>query len=553
MRAEAAGGAHRGRKGAALLLGASVYALLYALCSPIDRSGRGALEGFWLRFVPAFGVALPVLFALFRWGMPHLAFDGARGGRRHFALRVFGLLTVCYGAMLLIQYPGSFMYDTQRQVFQIARGDYEMFHPLLHTLLIRLCLSAYGVLQSFEKCAALYSVIQLAVMAACFAQVCAALDRMAGRRAAWIAALFFALHPSHMAFASNCTKDGLFSAFFALFFALCMEEMTTGALAAPRRVLRLAAGVLACLLRNNMIYALAVWMVLALLGGRRGLRLAACALLSMAAALGVNGAMGRALDAREASIVEMFSVPIQQLARARLEAPACFTPQEQALMDEVFVDALYGDPAPLYTRYEPTLADPVKNYLDEELVRARLPELTRLWAGVGMRCPEVYLDAFLSLALPSLYPYSQYRVAQPYIETGLQPGVVTAPFGQPPMTQPARFAPVRAWLAEHIYLTGADDVPLLRWLLNTGFVFWVLLMALLDAIYEGQGRRLLAMLLPALLWGTYLLGPVMQGRYLYPFLCVLPLFLLRRKAGGREGEYERNQAIHAKEDIGHGI
>ena len=35
------------------------------------------------------------------------------------------------------------------------------------------------------------------------------------------------------------------------------------------------------------------------------------------------------------------------------------------------------------------------------------------------------------------------------------------------------------------------------------------------------------LLLPVLLWGTYLLGPVMQGRYLYPFICVLPLFLCR--------------------------
>ena len=37
------------------------------------------------------------------------------------------------------------------------------------------------------------------------------------------------------------------------------------------------------------------------------------------------------------------------------------------------------------------------------------------------------------------------------------------------------------------------------------------------------------MALPLLLYATYLLGPVMQGRYLYPFVCVLPLFALRRK------------------------
>ena len=36
-----------------------------------------------------------------------------------------------------------------------------------------------------------------------------------------------------------------------------------------------------------------------------------------------------------------------------------------------------------------------------------------------------------------------------------------------------------------------------------------------------------AALLPVLLWGTYLLGPVMAGRYIYPFVCVLPVLAAR--------------------------
>ncbi|MGN0774865.1 MAG: DUF6020 family protein [Candidatus Ventricola sp.] len=524
----AAGRAARLRRGTVLILGAAVYALLYALCSQIDESGSVAGEQVLPRFALAFPAALAALVLLFRFVMPRLERGGtAEKGKRFFAPGAFAFLIACYGAMFLIQYPGSFMYDTQRQVFQIARGEYEMFHPLLHTLLIRACLSAVDILGSFEKCAALYSVLQLTVVAACFAQVCASVARMHGRRAAVLSALFFGLYPSHMAFASNCTKDGLFSAFFALFFALCFEEALTGGLSAPRRALRLAAGVLACLLRNNMVYALAVWSACVLLFGRKTRRLAVCGVLAIALGCGANGLLQRATDAKDGSVIEMFSIPIQQLSRARLMAPECFAPEDEALMDEVFVDALYGESDALYARYEPTLADPVKNYLDEALVKARFSELAAMWMRVGARCPGVYLDAFLNLALPSLYPYSAYRVAQPYIETGLQPGVVTAPFDQPPMTQPARFEGVRNWLYEHIYKTGADDVPVIRYLFNTGFVFWVLLMIVLYELYSGNGRRFLLVLLPVLLWGTYLLGPVMQGRYLYPFICVLPLFVFR--------------------------
>ena len=37
----------------------------------------------------------------------------------------------------------------------------------------------------------------------------------------------------------------------------------------------------------------------------------------------------------------------------------------------------------------------------------------------------------------------------------------------------------------------------------------------------------LLLTLVLLLWIPYLFGPVMQGRYLYPFICALPLFVLR--------------------------
>lgn len=517
------------RKCAVLTGGAIIYALLFALCSQIDKGGCVQAGAAALRFFAALPAAFGALWLLFAHAMPKTEIQRAENEKRFCTVAAFAFLLCCYGAMFLVQYPGSFMYDTQRQVFQIARNDYEMFHPLAHTLLIRACLSMRDVLGSVEKCAAVYSVITLTIAAGCFSGVCASIARMHGRRAAVISATFFGLYPAHAAFAANCTKDGLFSAFFALFFALCTEEALEGNLKGRYKTLRLVAGTLACLLRNNMIYALAVWAVLLLLRGRRYGRLIACSVLAIALCMFANGAMQRATNARDGSKIEMLSVPIQQLARARLERPDCFTEEEKALMDLVFVDALYHTPEPLYTHYEPTLADPVKNYLDENLVLNRFGDLAKMWASVGAKCPGVYLDAFLNLALPSLYPYSEYKVAQPYIETGLQPGVVTAPFGLPPMSQPARFEGVRSWMQENIFATGADHVPVLRLLFNTGAVYWVLLMIVLYELYSGRFDHFALALLPVMLWGTLLLGPVMQGRYLYPFICVLPLFMARNK------------------------
>ena len=78
-------------------------------------------------------------------------------------------------------------------------------------------------------------------------------------------------------------------------------------------------------------------------------------------------------------------------------------------------------------------------------------------------------------------------------------------------------------------MTGADDVPVVRLLFNTGFIYGLLLLFVLYDMYCGRWKRVLLCMLPVLLWGTYVLGPVMQGRYLYPFICMLPLFVFRRR------------------------
>ena len=65
----------------------------------------------------------------------------------------------------------------------------------------------------------------------------------------------------------------------------------------------------------------------------------------------------------------------------------------------------------------------------------------------------------------------------------------------------------------------------MRWLLNAGLLIWVMLLCAGYALYSGRGKRFTLLGLVLLLWLTYLLGPVMQGRYLYPFVCVLPLLL----------------------------
>lgn len=178
-----------------------------------------------------------------------------------------------------------------------------------------------------------------------------------------------------------------------------------------------------------------------------------------------------------------------------------------------------------YERYNPTLADPVKWCFNNEAFEADPAGAAKLWLSIGRKCPNIYLDAFLDLMLPFLYPTTTYRVTPEYIDSGSYGGVLTALYTQPPIVHPSRFDAVRAWLDVHIWANGADEFPLLRWVFNAGLVIWLMGLCVLHAMYAGRWKRFAVLLLPVLLWGTYLLGPVVQGRYVYPFVCLLPLML----------------------------
>ena len=67
------------------------------------------------------------------------------------------------------------------------------------------------------------------------------------------------------------------------------------------------------------------------------------------------------------------------------------------------------------------------------------------------------------------------------------------------------------------------QVPVLGLLFNMGLINWALLFFVLRSLGKGRKGEALAGALPLLLLGTFLLGPVMAGRYIYPFVCSLPV------------------------------
>lgn len=528
------------RKRAVALLGGLMFALMGALGWQMEHDGTCRLpaallaaalltlpaalllaflfEGRWKRLIPARLRALPKTEAPFRTG------------------RAAALLMLCYLPVFAVTFPGSFAYDAPFQLRQVFTGAYSTHHPLLHTLLLGGCVALGRALGSINLGAALYTLVQMAMLAACFALTCASIARRCGGRSARRALLCFALYPLHMLMAVNATKDVLFGGFFALTLALALE-LAAGARGRGLYAGMAVSGTLAMLLRNNAVYAAAVWIALLLLlwicGKKRPARrcppaLIACTAAAAALALGTNALLAAATGAQKGDSREMLSWPIQQLARARLMDADRLTDEEKQAIDELM-------PGEAWRQYDPTVSDPVKFAFDTQRLMEEPGRYLRVWLSVGRKCAGTYLDATLALTYPFFYPYGEYRVSGYYLQMGISTEQTEQWCDFEWITSQSLLPRVLDSLSWRFGAKGAMQIPVIGYWFNMGAIVWVMLALILREAYSGRWRRFAVGLLPVLLWGTYLLGPVMAGRYIYPFVCALPV-LACRAADGEQGE-----------------
>ncbi len=497
------------------LAGGAVYALLLSFGFQAERFGESrpvpALLAALLLFLP-FSLLLS---RLFRLSLPSLPEASPLRPRR-----AFGWMLLCWLPSFALHLPGSFAYDVPFQLEQIASGVYSSHHPLLHTLLLGGCVQLGRALGSMTLGAALYTAVQMAALAGLFTLTCLSLERQSGPQAARIAAVFFALYPLHMLMAVNATKDVLFSGCFALTAALVREALCRPQ-ARPESALLCLSCALSVLLRNNMACALAAFVLILALARRRTLSFLLGG--SLLGALVLGGGLAACLHASPGDVREALSLPIQQLARVSCLERDRLSDEEKSAIGDLMPDMVW-------LKYDPTVSDPVKFGFDSAPLRSDPVRYLSCWLSVLAKCPKCCFDAALMLDHAFLYPCPRYGVSGYYLQTG----ITDAEYAGWPGERIADLSPLprlRSAVAWRFGAQGAMQIPLAGWLFNTGAICWLLLFFVLRGFARRDGGRLCG-LLTLLLLGTFLLGPVMAGRYVYPFVCCLPVLCIATNPKG---------------------
>ena len=477
-------------------------------------------------------LAFAVLFPFFTW-LLHFGYsrlDGRKKKERPESawkswqqwILAGGILYACYLFLLISCYPGFYNYDIGNQLPQIMYPEvpFTAHHPLLHTIVgggiitigyhLRSADLTFGVF--------LYNVVQMAICASCFSYAIVYMYRKTGSRIlAVLSELFYILCPPVVMFTMSTTKDVTGYAFLlAAVVKVCQIYEDLNARKSPSGKQWITTGILlclACLLRNNIVYALpfaAVFAVILVSYRRKQQILFWIAMILMPFVL--NKALLTAVDATPGSAAEALSVPFQQIARVYVDkGEEAFTQEE---LDYLYTCIDPGD----FEMYDPIIADEIKTafWRHLDVIMADKGKAIKFWIKKGLQYPGCYIESFLDNTYQAWYPLTSlhdYKNNRYFNVTGWN-----EEYASPKIPQIYNF-----------YVSMAEDSyvkwPVLRLFCVTGTMFTMLLVSIFYAWWRKDKPVGIALFMTLLVVGTCMCGPVSDIRYYLILFELFPILL----------------------------
>lgn len=319
---------------------------------------------------------------------------------------------ICWLPVLICLYPGTLINDTWGQLqqfisFTSGNGGLSDHHPIFDTFWIG------GFIVPLAKLTgrwhiAIFLYVLIQALLTSFAFACSILyfyrNLKLNSKIVMIILLFYCFLPCFPASAQTVSKDALFSWIFVLFFVLFLEVIRSGGevLKNTRFLFTLSAlAVLCCLTKKIGMYVVLLSLIsLILFQKKYRVKMLIPFANALAIMLFVLPLFQEKFDITPGGKQEMFSIPFQQTARYVKEYGDDITEEEYVILDKVLTMENLAD------RYEPTNADPVKDFYqkgEDEDYAAYL----KVWICQGIRHPDAYVDALLSM-ISGWFSWTEY-------------------------------------------------------------------------------------------------------------------------------------------------
>ncbi len=449
-------------------------------------------------------------------------FDRIRTNR-NYVIKPNTLLLISFLALILfylpvwmMEYPSNVSADTLDQIGQILSGKYINHHPYAHTMWLSLLMSFGKDINARVGFAAL---AQLIINALVFSFVVRTVYVRTGKLScAFLTLLFYLLASYHAFYSITLIKDVSHATIACVLLTLliCYFEEESSK---TKRVYLVFIGMFSvffCLFRTNGYYAFVVMIVASLLYvfNKKDYYLLTVLILSLALSTFIKGPVYNALNVSKASFAESISVPAQQITLV-VRNGGSIDESEMKMLDKIIdVNKAVED-------YDAFLSDPVKRLLNEKgisYLEKNKSEYLRLWAGIGLKNPFEYLQAWVNQCSGYFSPH--------YYATSAFWGVWDNDFG-------IQASPIliKGQLNETLHDLAYDqhNIPFIGWLHYPSVTTWMLLICLFYCLKKGKHE---AVLVISPLIGIFITLMIscpynLCFRYYYAVVCCMPLFIVK--------------------------
>lgn len=274
-------------------------------------------------------------------------------------------------------------------------------HPVFHTMLLGGSIKLGRLLGSDNLGLFIYAIMQSITLASSLAYTISYLyKKKESLILSFVLLMIYSLVPMFPFYAMSAVKDTLYTAII-IFFVITLFTIIDNnkEIKTSKYLVLLLLSILLYLLRNNGIYvAVGTILVLAIYRRKEFIYLIATLLFVIGTYISYDKILLPALKIPAGSIREELSVPFQQTARYVKEHG-----DEIPLKDRKKIDKLLEYDT-LKDRYNPNLADPVKNKYNKYTTKKELKDYFRVWWKEFLIHPTTYIEATLNNTYGYFYP-----------------------------------------------------------------------------------------------------------------------------------------------------
>ena len=449
--------------------------------------------------------------------------------KKHPFLFSLCFIVICWLPYIISYYPIILSPDPSfqiRQFFGIRTkyADYAILldenvvmtnhHPVTHTMLLGGCLKLGTMIGNDNLGLFFYSIIQISVLASVLAFSIYYMQKMGLKTKYLIGVLLiYALVPMFPLYAMSGVKDVLFGAFIFLYFIFLHNLVKTKCEGYKwwNYLLIIILLILICLFRNNGIHVLILSLPFTLIIARKKWKQL---LTVMVCVFGFYGVFDKVIlpyyKITPGSIREVLSVPFQQTARLAKYHSDEFTEEEIAAIDKILG---YDD---LAERYDPELADPVKNEFNKYATDEDLKEYFKVWFNGLIKHPGTYIEATMNNVYGFFYPektkwYVYYKFDDRITENGFDYHYNSLETSRNILSK---------------YAVAFPYIPGIGLISNIGFNVWIIFTLFAYAIYKKLYKNILILAPALILILVCVVGPAnTYFRYALPFIFAMPFII----------------------------